>query len=78
MSSQLVTTPTRSERMPAEIKKIHEQAASTDQVFNELRKANEKLLSYQVENRKLLDKVHVLNLQVEDLRIHNNRIQMQA
>jgi hypothetical protein len=64
--------------MPAEIKNIHEQAASTDQVFNELRKTNEKLLSYQVENRKLLDKVHVLNLQVEDLRIHNNRIQMQA
>ena len=43
-----------------------------------MRKANEKLLSYQVENRKLLDRCHVLQLQVEDMRIHKDRLKMQA
>ena len=48
------------------------------QLFGELRKANERKIHLQVENRKLLDQVHVLNLQVEDLRLHNNRYQIQA
>lgn len=31
-----------------------------------------------MENRRLKDQVQVLQLQIEDLRIHNNRYQMQA
>jgi len=43
-----------------------------------LRRANDKYIEQQVENRRLKDQVQVLSLQIEDLRIHNNRYQMQT
>ena len=75
-------TPTRDNNKFSSIipepTKLQELQQNTEQLFGELRKANEKKIQLQVENRKLLDQVHVLNLQVEDLRIHNNRYQIQA
>ena len=51
---------------------------NTDQVFNELRKTNEKLLLYQVENRKLIDGKRKLELQAEELRLNNDRLKVFA
>jgi hypothetical protein len=53
--------------------RLQELQSNTDSLFNELRKANDKCIEVQIENRKLKDKIQVLSLQMEDLRIHNNR-----
>lgn len=54
-------------------------AANADQaqLYEELKKTNDKYIGQQVENRRLKDQVQLLSLQVEDLRLHNNRYQMQ-
>ena len=58
--------------------RLQELQQNTDQLFGELRRANDRYMEQQVENRRLKDQVQVLQLQIEDLRIHNNRYQMQA
>ena len=64
--------------MPGESVRLQELQSNTDQLFGELRRANDRYMEQQVENRRLKDQVQVLQLQIEDLRIHNNRYQMQA
>jgi len=75
-------TPSRdfgnSGKMPGESVRLQELQSNTDQLFGELRRANDRYMEQQVENRRLKDQVQVLQLQIEDLRIHNNRYQMQA
>jgi hypothetical protein len=46
-----------------------------NQLYAELRRTNDKYIDLQVENRRLKDQVQLLSLQVEDLRLHNNRYQ---
>lgn len=56
--------------------RISDQGSET--IFAELRKTNDKYIEQQNENRKLRDQVHHLQLQIEDLKLHNTRYQAQA
>jgi hypothetical protein len=42
--------------------RLQELQSNTDQLFNELRRSNDKYIEQQVENRRLKDKVQVLQL----------------
>lgn len=63
-----------SQSTPDKIKTLKEYKQGDDnQLYKELRRVNDKYIEQQVDNRKLKDQVQLLTLQVEDLRLHNNR-----
>ena len=52
--------------------KVQELQDSNDQLFSELRKANEKYLDVRVDNNKLKDQVQNLKLTIDSLKIKDS------
>lgn len=75
-----MNTSTFSQNTPVKEKQygtfgILPQNADEGQLYVELKRTNDRYIEQQVENRRLKDQVQLLSLQVEDLRLHNNRYQ---